>query len=315
MADLTTEAFVLNYNGEALLVECLPSIVDACQRASPPCRLTVIDNDSFDHSVEMLKRDFSSVYLRQFENRVLCSFNDAVRESDADIVLLLNNDLKVEPDFIDPLVEVFRNHEDAFLAAPKAYTFDGKQYEGSLAKINFKNGILWGNSRFPGYENKVDVPGITMLAGGFAAYRKDIFLKLGGFDDLYLPGTVEDADLCFRAWKAGYKGYYVPKSRVYHKGQVTFKKTFGSSRLSAINQRNLHLFVWKNISDPLLLLKYILWLPFRLLFFLLQGRFEFFYGFIWAWLRLPQAFRRRWGAKGMMPVRTDREIFKISEAI
>lgn len=311
---MRAEAFVLNYNGEALLTECLPSLVEACRHASITCDLTVIDNDSRDRSVEMLKRDFPGIRLRFSKNKVLCSFNDAVRESNADIVLLLNNDLKVEPDFVDPLIDVFQKNSDAFLAAPKATTFDGKRYEGCLSTMTFERGILRVESRFPGFETKIDTPGLTMQAG-YGAYRRDRFLELGGFDDLYLPGTVEDSDLCFRAWKAGYAAYYAPQSRVYHHGQATFKKHFGPRRLLAMNQRNLHLFVWKNISDPFLWVQYLLWYWIRPFYFLLQGRAEFLWGAFWAFGRLGLAFKKRRLGRSGMRARSDREIFNISKGI
>jgi len=314
---LKAEVFALNYNGEALLRECLPSIVEAAHRSKAPCSVTVIDNESRDGSVEMLKREFPSVKIRLSKNRVLCSFNEAVRESDADIVLLLNNDLKVDPNypnFVDPLMDVFRDHRDAFLAAPQAWTFDGKSYEGSLTKMNFKRGTLWVKSRFPGYLDKVNTPGVTMQAG-FGAYHRQIFLALGGFDDLYLPGMVEDADLCFRAWKTGRACYYVPQSRVRHMGQATFKKYFGKRRLSAINHRNYHLFMWKNITEPRLWREYLLWYFIRPFYFLLQGRPEFLWGTLWAFGRLGAALKKRRAMKDAPRRRSDLEIFRISENI
>ena len=308
------EIFVLNYNGKELLSECLPSVQQAVKKTQLNCRLTVIDNESADDSVGYLRQNFEGVGVRLSKNRVLCSFNEAVQESRAEIVVLLNNDIKVEPDFLEPLAEVFETHRDAFLAAPMAYTFDLQQYEGSLSKFGFRAGFPWGLTRFPGYEDKIHRAGFTMLSG-FGAFRREFFLKLGGYDDLFLPGTVEDMDICFRAWKAGHACYYVPASRVYHKGQATFKKSFGRARLLALNQRNLHLFVWKNISEPLLLARYFLWLPFRLLFFLVQGRYEFFWGFLQAWPRLPAALGRRRKKSSLAVARSDREIFRISEVI
>ncbi len=311
---MTAEIFVLNFNGKDLLLECLPSILEASRSSPAPCPVTVIDNDSRDDSVAVLQDRFKEAKVHASKkNIVLCAFNQAVRESAADIVLLLNNDLKVEKNFIHPLLKVFNEHSDAFLAAPKAFTFDGSRYEGSLSKMAFLKGLLRVESRFPGYEEKIDRPGITMQTG-FGAYRRDIFLKLGGFDDLYLPGTVEDSDLCFRAWKAGYACYYAPESRVYHKGQATFKKKFSASRLLAINQRNLYLFTWKNISDPVLILKHLLWFIVRPFIFLAKGRSEFLWGFLWAFLRLPLALKKR-GSSRPRPVRADREIFALSENI
>ncbi|OIO39486.1 MAG: hypothetical protein AUJ72_00740 [Candidatus Omnitrophica bacterium CG1_02_46_14] len=311
---MTAEIFVLNYNGKDLMAECLPSILAAVKASPVSCSLTVIDNQSRDGSIRLLEEHFKEVrvYLAK-KNLVFCSYNDAVRESKADVAILLNNDIKTEKDFIAPLLKVFQDHPDAFLAAPKATTFDGSRYEGSLSKMFFRYGQFGAESRFDGFQGKVDRPGYTMAAG-FGAFKRATFLELGGFDHLYLPGTVEDSDICFRAWKRGYACYYVPESCVFHKGQATFKKTFGRSRLLAMNQRNLYLFIWKNISDPGLLAEHLAWLLLRPLFFLLRGRFEFLWGFLWALPRLPRALKRRFsGFAGK--VRSDRAIFKISESL
>ncbi len=308
---MTAEIFVLNYNGSDLLVECLPSLIQAARNSG--CLLTVIDNSSTDNSLEILNKQFPQARVVVSPNRVLCSFNEAVKKSSADVVLLLNNDLKVDANFLQPLIQVFERYPNAFLAAPKAFTFDGAQYEGSLSKMSFRAGLLKSESRFPGYEAKIDIAGPTMQAG-FGAFRRSIFLELGGFDDLYLPGTVEDCDLCFRAWKAGYAGYYEPKSLVFHKGQATFKKNFSRSRLLAINQRNLYLFMWKNITSPVLWFWHLVWLAPRPLYFLLKGRYEFMWGFFWALGRLPKSIVKRFSHSGKK-VLSDRQIFELSEVI
>ncbi len=310
---MNAEIFILNYNGREILEECLPSLLEAAKAAS--CPISVIDNKSADDSVAFLRRLFPEVPVRVTEeNKVLCSFNEAVRRSKADIVFLLNNDLKAEKDFVKPLIEIFENNPDAFLAGPKVYTFDGLRYEGSLSKIQFRYGFFRCESRFLGYESKIEREGLTMQAG-FGAYRREYFLKLGGFDELYLPGTVEDSDICFRAWKSGYRCFYEPKSRMYHKGQATFGRDYKKRRLLAINQRNVYLFIWKNITDPILLLQHAAWLLIRPILFLLQGRFEFAWGLLWALSRLPQALQRRSDPIRHTERLTDRQVFAISERI
>ena len=314
MLVIKAEIFVLNYNGRELLIECLPSILEAAQRSPVSCPVTVIDNDSRDDSVEVLKQQFPQVRVLHLKNRVLCSFNEAASLTDADVIVLLNSDLKADPDFMAPLIDVFQKNMHAFLAAPKAFTFDGAQYEGCLSKMRWRFGLPGAESRFPGYEGKIDEPSYTMQAG-FGAFRREHFLKLGGYDDLYLPGTVEDMDLCYRAWKAGYQCYYVPGSRMSHKGQATFKKSFSRFRLLALNQRNLYLFVWKNVTSRRLLLNHLLWLLPRPLWFLLKGRPEFICGLIWAAGRLPEALRRRNIQKKAKTELFDRQVFSLSERI
>ena len=146
------------------------------------------------------------------------------------------------------------------------------------------------------------------MAAGFGAFCRRKFNELGGYDDLYLPGRLEDSDLCFRAWKKGWSLLFEPQSIVYHKGGESFHKTFGVSKTLRINHRNAFLFTWKNIRDPLYLLSHLFLLPFRLTFSLLRGQSEFFLGFWDALPLLGKALSSRYKVKGSQS--SDREIFE-----
>ena len=306
---MKVDIIVLNYNGEKLLAEYLPSITLASKASSFHCFVKVIDNRSGDDSIGLIKSKFPEVELIVAEdNRVFCSFNKAVKDSSADVVILLNNDLAVDINFVDPLVNVFKKYPDAFFAAPKSYSLDGK-YEGGRARIGLKFGMFWASARFKGFEDKINDEGYTFQSG-FGAFDRKKFLELNGYDDLYLPGIIEDADLCYRAWKKGYKGYYQPKSVVKHMGQASFKKAFGSEKIMQLAHRNTFLFMWKNITDKRILLKHIIFIPPRLLYSLLAGKPEFFRGFLKAVPKLRQALKRRSDAT-KDPKMTDREIFRL----
>ena len=298
---------VLNYNGKSLMDECLPSLVAAVRRAMHPSRLTVVDNCSSDGSVQFLKDQFPTVGIYEaLENRVLCSFNDCVRGLDEDIVILLNNDIKVQEDFIDPLADVYETWPDAFLVSSRSYLYDGT-FEGGKSLFFMKAGIFGSTCRFPRFEKYKEIFGLTHQAG-YGAYHRQKFLELGGFDDLYLPGRLEDSDLCFRAWRCGYRCYYQPQSVVYHKGGASFLARFGVSKTLVINFRNTFLFMWKNLSDRKFLLFHVALLLPRLGFDLLRGRPELAIGFLQALPRMPRALARR--SKALAgAVRSDREIF------
>lgn len=312
---MKAEIFILNYNGKDILNRCLSSIVTAAQQSVDPCSVTVIDNRSSDGSVEWLKSEFPQVRVSVAqENRVLCSFNEAVRDSQAEIVLLLNNDLKVDPGFVGPLLDTFRKHPEAFFSAPRVLNMQTSEYEGSLSKMEFRWGLLWGTARFEGHEQKIMNPALTMQSG-FGAFRRDRFIALGGYDDLYLPGTVEDADLCFRGWRRGWKGYYCPESVVYHMGQATFKREFGASGIRRLNRRNLYLFVWKNLRSPALLAQHFLFLPAQFLKYCLFGQFEFVQGFFEALKLLPLALEKRGHSLREPAMVSDRAVFAISKGI
>lgn len=305
---------VLNYNGKPLLEECLPSIVTAASLSKYHCAVTVLDNVSQDESEAWVKEHFSQVdFVKSRANRVYCSFNGYLEEISESYVILLNNDIRVDPNFVDPLIECLKRDPLCFLVASQSRKMTG-EYEGSLSKMDFKYGLLWGSTYFPGHESKIDKIGRTMQAG-FGAFRREMVLDLGGFDELYLPGTVEDSDLCFRAYRRGWHAIYCPQSLIFHYGQKSFKKTFGESRLKRINRRNLYLFIWKNIRDPYYLGLHLLFIPVHLGKYLLWGEFDFFIGFLTALKRFPKAISRRWMTRAEPSNVSDQRIFQLSRAI
>jgi GT2 family glycosyltransferase len=228
---------VLNYNGKSLLLECLPSIVEAVKQSSHSVTVTVLDNCSTDDSINFLKQTFPSIkiYLAK-ENKVYCSYNEFFKDIDDDITLVLNSDIKVDRNFLDPLIDNFKD-KDVFFVSSRMYFFDGKTYQGDKSKAVIRYGVICADTRFNGYENSIMEKDFAFSTGNGAFDRKK-FLELGGFDDLYLPGRYEDVDFCFRGWKRGFKGIYEPRSIIYHKGYASFKDFFNNRQIAAMVFRN-----------------------------------------------------------------------------
>lgn len=258
-----THILVLNYNGRALLGECLPSIVEAAARAPVPCPVTVVDNGSTDGSLEELARSWPGVGVVREPNHGLASFNRVLARLDEPVVFLLNNDVKLAPDAVAPMLAAFDEHDDALFSAPQCWTFEGDEYEGMRTRVRTRFGLVQGMCRVPGHESSVDVPDLTAAAGPILAVDRGRFLAIGGYDPLYFPGRIEDLDLGFRGWMAGWKGYYIPASLAYHRGFGSFGPAFGKSGCDRLAARNSLLFAWKNLSG-LRLASHLAWLPIRL---------------------------------------------------
>ncbi len=304
---MKVEVVVLNYNGGEIFRDCLPSLEASTQKTRHTVRLVILDNGSTDGSDRMAEK-FSPrlTVVHSKENRLLCSYNDYLKQADCDVAILLNNDMKVDENFIDPLIEPFEKKGNVFMVTPKCLSFDGSRYEGGITRFRIHYGIFWASARYPGHEKDIQETRPTMSAG-YGAFDRKKFLELGGYDDLYLPGRLEDSDLCFRAWKKGWRLLYEPRSVVYHKGGVAFHKRFGEWGTLKINHRNSFLFVWKNISDPVFLFSHFLFLPFRLIFALLKGQTEFVVGFFDALPFAGKAVKKR---SQLEPSSiSDREIF------
>lgn len=251
MEAVDVDILVLNYNGRALLEECLPSIVRAAANARHRCRVTLVDNGSSDNSCEFVAREFSSVALLSMPNHGLCSFNKAVEECTGRIVLLLNNDIRVAEHAIDPLVEPLiispDGDEPVFLTAPRCVLFDDVTHEGFQAAVGWRYGLVQATSLFPGAESIADRPGPTASAGAAIAVDRRVFLELGGFDPIFLPGRIEDLDFCFRGFLAGYRAQYVPAAKTWHRGAASFGPAFGRQGCLDLAIRNTLLFQWKNL--------------------------------------------------------------------
>lgn len=280
---------ILNYRGETLLPECLPSIVEAAELSKFKVRVAILNNPGPSSGIEYCKKEFLDVEIYNApENKVLCSFNEYLPKVEEPIVILLNNDIRVDPDFVDPLVCYFKEAQNVFLVAPRVMTFDGKKVEAGRSRSGFRLGSFWCNARFPGYMDEVMTPSETD-SSGFGAFSREKFLELGGYDPVFSPGILEDVDLCYRAKKAGYKLFYEPRSVVYHIGQASFKNEFGLKRISEIAHRNTFLFMWKNFGGMKFWILHILLLPFRFVWAFMRGHKELFSGFVMAIRKIRSA--------------------------
>lgn len=264
---MSIHLLVLNYNGRHLLEECLPSILRAAESSRHRCRVSVIDNQSCDDSVAILRRQFPQVALIRRPNRGLCSFNDVLAELDDPVAILLNNDIKLAADAVDPLVAPLLNPQPGdppcFMTAPRCWRFDGRTYEGFKTSIRWRWGLVQATALFPGHEASIAAAGLTASAGAAIAVDRRLFLELGGFDPLYLPGRIEDLDFAFRGYLAGYAARYVPESVAWHRGMSTFGEAFGQEGCDRLALRNTLLFQWKNLRDPLHVARQLACLPVR----------------------------------------------------
>ena len=265
---------VLNHNGLDLLAECLPSVVRAAQATPGTCWVSVVDNESTDGSQAYLATHWPEVAVIAASNRGLASFNMVLQDLTEPVVLLLNNDVKLTPGSVAPLVHAVQARGDALFAAPCCWTFDGLVYEGMRTRVRSRFGLIQGLARVPGHESQVDRADLTASSGPILAVDRVRFLALGGYDPIFFPGRIEDLDLGFRGWMAGWRGYYVPESVAYHRGFGSFGPAFGPSGCDRLAARNTLLFAWKNLSGRRLA-AHLAWLPLRVAFAVGSGRAGF----------------------------------------
>lgn len=243
------------------------------------------------------------------KNDFLFSYNAVTHERPEEILLLLNNDMKFDAKFADPLLKHFED-PSVFAVTCKILNWHGTKVTEARRLGKIQKGWF-----YKGFDFAKEEPCYSIAAcGGATAFRKDMFLKLGGFDPLYYPGYYEDLDLSYRAWKMGWKTIYEPRSIVYHRVSASFDKipALKKHRLLA---RNHVLFTAKNCGGAGFLLLFLLLMPRRFVTNMLAGNRAFALGMLAALPRLPRAFewrlRRRIyvGEKHL----TDKQIFGLVE--
>jgi len=247
------------WNGKHHLEANLPSVVAAIADR-PGSEILIVENASDDGSAEFVGEQFPSVkVLQQTENLGFGAGSNAGFQAATNaIVVLLNNDMRVEPNFLTPLVEGFRG-PDVFAVSAQIFFSDP---EKRREETGLTTG-LWEQGRLQlGHveDETVDELFPTFYAGGgSSAYDRERFLELGGFDPILHPFYVEDADVSYGAWKRGWKILYAPGSVVYHEHRGTIGKKFNARFIERTVQKNNLLFVWKNIHEPRRLAAHFLW--------------------------------------------------------
>jgi GT2 family glycosyltransferase len=237
---------IVNWNGKALLGDCLTSITSQTYRNY---EILVVDNDSTDGSVEYIERNFPSVriiqnsqnegFARACNNGMLCSRGE--------YIAVLNSDMELDKHWLEELTKPLQNKNIAATTA-KALFFDDRE------KINYAGGAVnFLGFAFPKHfkdSKDIDLEHETTeyMAGGLSCLRRKVLDKVGLFDEDFFM-YFEDVDLSYRIRAAGYKLILAPKAIVYHKAD--FKKM--KDKFYHIEKNRLR-FLIKNYSLRTLLL-------------------------------------------------------------
>ena len=230
---------IVNYNVEYFLEQCLLSVRKAMQTVIG--EVFVVDNNSIDGSVKMVKDKFPEVKL--IANKKNLGFskanNQAMKMASGEYVLLLNPDTVVEDDTFEKIVAFMDSHPDAGGLGVKMVDGSGKFLpeskrglptpEAAFYKMFGISKIFPKSKRFSkyhlGYLNQNEIHEVEILAGAFMLMRKSVLDKIGLLDESFFMYG-EDIDLSYRIIKAGYKNYYFPKTRIIHyKGESTKKSS------------------------------------------------------------------------------------------
>jgi len=262
-----------NYNGERLLEKNLPSVIAAKNYVQNKIiEIIIVDDGSVDESVKFIKKHFPNEVklIRHKINRGFsATVNTGVRTSCGDLIVLLNNDVIPEEDFLVTTLPRFNN--------PKLFAVSLHERNYGWARGNFSDGYIGLAS---GEESK-EFHQSFYVSGGSGVFRRSQWIKLGGMDEkLFSPFYWEDIDLCYRAAKRNLVLGWEPDGKVTHKHESTITR-LPKSYVARIRERNQLLCIWKNITSQSLIRRHLGGLFSRLLrhpgyiriVFLALGRF------------------------------------------
>lgn len=220
----------------------------------PNKRVIVADNASTDGSVQMLAANFPTVeYIINDKNIGFAGgYNWALNGLESDYYVLLNSDVEVAPEWIEPIIQLMS--ADPFIGAcqPKILQYKQKnklEYAGAaggwidILGYPFSRGRIF--DVLEEDENQYDTNQRVFWATGAALFiRGWLFHQVGGFDTDFFA-HMEEIDLCWRVQLAGYAIYCCPKSVVYHVGAGTLPR---GGRKVFLNFRNNLLMLSKNLT-------------------------------------------------------------------
>ncbi len=276
------------WNGRELLREYLPAVLAAAQGSE----IVVSDDGSSDATAAWLAEAHPAIRcVRSQRNRGFApAANAGVQAATAPIVVLLNNDVAPAADCFAHLVPWF-DDPAIFGVTLRAFDLPQKTFATGGKLGRFRRGFweTWRN-----YEASADGRGASfMLVGGFCAFRREVFLELGGFDPIFAPYYSEDLDLSYRARKRGWRLGYEPRARLWHAPSSSVRRHSTPFRRAAVIERNRLLFHWRNL-DAGRLAAHLLWAHLLLLQNLLRGNFAYPAGYLQAVRRVAavRGFRR-----------------------
>lgn len=242
---------VLNYNGEEYLESFLPFMTDSYSKGIS--KIYVIDNNSTDDSVQYIREWHPEVGVIQLDKNYGFAegYNRGLSQIDADYFVILNSDVQVTDNWLDPIIELMKRDNSIGVVQPKIMSLEFKdsfEYAGAaggmmdVLNYPFCRGRIF-DSIEKDEQQYEEVTDIFWASGAAMVIQSDLMKNFGGFDGDFFAHQ-EEIDLCWRLKNAGYRICYSPHSKVYHLGGGTL--SYDNPRKTYLNFRNNFIAGFKN---------------------------------------------------------------------
>lgn len=244
---------ILNYNGAELLKQFLPSVI---QHTPSWCRIIVADNASTDQSLEVLQVAFPHIERIELkQNKGFAGgYNQALKQVNAEYYILLNSDIEVTGNWVDPVINFLDQNAQVAACQPKIKSYHHKEYfehaGGAGGYIDFLGYPFCRGRIFEQTEKDThqydDIAEVFWASGAAMFIRSKVFHQMDGFDETFFA-HMEEIDMCWRIKRSGHQIFYIPQSVVYHVGGGTLHKS--NPRKTYLNFRNNLIMLFKNLQS------------------------------------------------------------------
>jgi GT2 family glycosyltransferase len=241
---------ILNWNGKKFLEKFLDNVISN----SPQAEVIVADNNSSDDSVSFLQKNYPDIRLiiNSENGGYAKGYNDSLKQVESKYYVLLNSDIEVSKNWLQPLYELLESDNQIAASQPKLICYDDKskfEYAGASGGFIDKYGYPFCRGRiFNSLEDDNgqydDIREVFWATGAALFVRSNAFWEVGGLDEDFFA-HMEEIDLCWRLKNNKYKIMINPKSEVYHVGGGTLPKN--SPFKTYLNFRNNLLTIQKNL--------------------------------------------------------------------
>lgn len=245
---------ILNYNSKGFLEKFLPGVIEH----SPHAEVIVADNQSTDNSVPFLKEEFPDIRLiiNEENGGFAKGYNDALKQVKAEYYVLLNSDIEVTPNWIEPCIQLLDSDKNIAAVQPKILAYaDKERFEHAGAAGGFLDTDFYPFCQGRIFEQtELDKNQYNQNKEVFWATGACLFIRSGayheveGLDEDFFA-HMEEIDMCWRLKSRGHQIYYCPNSTIYHVGGGTL--SYQNPRKTFLNFRNSLYMVTKNYEGIL----------------------------------------------------------------